>query len=170
MRYQQKGFIPLLSKLFGIAIFVYPLPSLFVFAVSKTLTNHAPIDIVFTFMAVAIVLLFPVWLSLFLVKMFPSIELTDEGIHCISIGLVKTLIRWNEIESLFQFKNGYLGLVFNKPGAFFLNSSYYNILYGMVIRRDAPVLFLSPNTENLEGILSTIFEHSNAKSVRKYRR
>ncbi len=166
---QQNGFFPLLVKLLGMAILVYFILVTLLQAISKLITNHEPIELLITVVASSVVLVFPVWLGLLLVKMFPSVRVVKNGIKYMSIGFLKGIIKWDEIEELLLFENGYIAVAFHRPGLFLLNGTYFNQLYGKLIRHESAVLFLSPGTANREEILTTIYHNSNVKSVKEIR-
>jgi hypothetical protein len=99
--------------------------------------------------------------------MFPSVRVVRDGIKYHSIGWLKGITKWNEVEELLLFEDGYIAIAFERPGLFLINGTYFNKLYGILIRHELPVLYLSPNTSNREEILTAICQHSQLKSLRK---
>jgi len=164
---QQNGFFPLVTKLLGLAILVSSFFVTLLQVIAKLLTSHTPIDIVITLLAALVVLLVPLWFGLLLVKMFPSIRVVTDGIKYMSLGFIKKTIKWGEIEDTLLFENGYIAIAFQSRGLFLLNGTYFNKLYGMLIRHEFPVLFLSPSTANRDEILAAIHQNSNVKGLKK---
>ena len=81
-------------------------------AIAKLITDHMPIDFLITLLASFVVLLFPLWIGFLLVKMFPSTRVVQDGIKYSSVGWLKGIIKWNEIEEVLLFENGYMAIVF----------------------------------------------------------
>ena len=164
---QQNGFFPSVTKLLGLAILVYSFFVTLLQVISKILSSNTLIDIVITFVTAVVVLLFPMWLGLFLVKMFPSVRVMPDGIKFVSIGFLKDVIKWSEIEETLLFENGCIAIAFQRRGLFVLNRTYFNKLYGMLIRHESAVLFLSPGTTNRDEILAAIHRNSNVQGLKK---
>jgi hypothetical protein len=166
----QKGLLPFLTRLFGVAILVYPTAIVLFEAIANLIKNHALIDFAATFIAAIVVLLFPVWVGLLLLKMFPSIRVTPNGIKYSSAGFLKGTTTWNEIEELLLFDNGYMAIAFQKPGFFLINGAYFYKLYGLLVRHQSNILFLSPKISNKEEILESIFQNTQIKVAKRVRR
>ena len=166
---QQSGFFPIVTKLLGLTILVYSFLVILIQSIAKFFTNHSLEDIVITLVAALVVLLFPMWFGLFLIKMFPAIQVITDGIKYLSLGFIKGTIRWNEIEDALLFENGYIAIAFRREGIFLVNGTYFNKMYGMLIRHELAVLFLSPGTANREEILDAIYRNSNVKRIKEIR-
>jgi hypothetical protein len=164
---QQSDFLPLATKLIGIAILVSSICVTLIEVIFKLLSIKEPIDIVITFVAALIVALIPIWIGLFLTKMFPSVRVVSDGIKYMSLSFIKRTIKWNEIEDVLLFENGYIAITFQSRGSFILNGTYFNKLYGMIIRHEYPSLFLSPGTTGRDEILTAIYSNSNVKKLKK---
>ena len=167
---RQNGLLPFLTKLLGVGILVYPTAIVLTEAIGNLISNHEPIDFAATFIAVIVILLIPVWVGLLLVKMFPSIRVTPKGIKYSSANFMKGIITWNEIEEVLLFDNGYLAIAFRKPGFFLINGAYFYKLYGILIRHEANIVFLSPKISNKEEILDAIYQNTHIKTAKKVRR
>jgi hypothetical protein len=166
MYYQQNGFFPWATKIVGLPILASSTFITLVETIAKLITNHTPEDLLIAPMAFCVVLLFPVWLGLLLVKMFPALRVVSTGIKYSSMGVLKGIIKWDEIEEVLLFENDYAAIAFQRPGLFLINGTYFNKLYGILIRHESTVLFLSPNIANHEEIMNTIFENSKVKSYK----
>ena len=164
---QQKGFLPLTTELLGLTILGYSYYVVFLEALSKLVSNYTLIDIAATIVATVVVLLFPTWFGLLLVKMFPSIRVVSSGIKYRTLGFIKGIIEWAEIEDRLFFENGFIAIAFQRRGFFLLNGTYFNRLYGILIRRQYAMLFLSPGTTNRDEILLAIHNSSKAKKLKK---
>ena len=167
MYYRQNGFLPWVIRLLGLIILVYSVFVTLVNALSKLITNHEPFDFVITLLASLIVLAFPLWLGLLLVNMFPSIRVISAGIRYSSVSFLNGTIEWNEIEDLVLFENNYLAIIFEKRGLALLNGSYFQRLYGLLIRREGSVIFISPRTTNRQEVLDAIFQNTPIKLIKR---
>jgi hypothetical protein len=164
---QQNGFFPFTTKLVGIGILVYSTGTTLIEAIAKLITNHQPIDFLITLMASLAVLLFPLWIGLFLLRMFPSTRVVANGIRYSTASFLKGTIKWDEIEELLLFENDFMAVAFQRRGPSLLNGLYFNKLYGMLIHHEANVLFLSPKVSNRKEILEAIFRNTHIKSAKK---
>lgn len=90
--------------------------------------------------------------------MFPKIKLTEQGIKYLSFPLTIRLIKWDEVESLVYFRNGYAALILQKKVLSVLNGLYYNKLYGMIVRAFDPVIFIAPNILEQSELLANLSE------------
>jgi len=160
----------MMVKFLGIVVLVYFVTTTFASAATKIISISSISDIVITFLAMTVVLLVPIWIGLFFVKMFPSFRITKDGVKCSSVGPLKDLIRWNEIEELIMFENGYIAMAFHRSGFFLLNGLYYNKLYAMIVKHEGAVLYISPSTESRDEILNAIFNHAGIKPIKKFKR
>ena len=154
----QKGLFPFVSKITGLIIFVYPTLMVIAYSVRELFIDFTAENIFLRFLAATLVLFFPLWISLFLLNMFPKIKLTEQGIKYLSFSLTIRLIKWDEVESLVYFRNGYAALILQKRGFILLNGLYYNKLYGMIVRAFDPVIFVAPNILDQSELLANLSE------------
>jgi hypothetical protein len=142
---EQKGFFPFICKIFGLILFVYPPFVALIEYIPKLYSSFTLENVSISILASATFLLFPIWISLFLLKMFPKIQITEQGIKYLSFPIQTKLIKWDEMEGLVRFRNGFAALIFDKKGLILLNGLYYYKLYGMIVKAYKPVIILSPN-------------------------
>jgi hypothetical protein len=154
----QKGFFPVISKVLGLIIFVYPTFIVLVNTIHDVYSNFTLSDTILRVIADMIVLIIPIWVSQFLLSLFPSIKITKQGIKYLSFPIRTNLIKWDEIDSIVRFQNGYAAIVFNKKGFIILNGLYYNKIYGMIIKAFDPVILLSSNVLNQTELLEKLKE------------
>jgi hypothetical protein len=109
----------------------------------------------------------PLILTLFFLKMFPSILLFRDGIrYQDAIGLSKGEIKWNEIKKIVRYNEKLVLLVIEKEKRIlFLDGMYFNKLHALILGRNDIVLFLSSGLEEFDRILSEIIKNSDAKSI-----
>ncbi len=163
----QKGLYPVISKLFGLVIFVYPTFMVTGYAIHNIYLNFTLVDAILSIIAAYLVLLIPIWISRFLLGLFPRIRITEQGVKFLAFPIRINLIRWDEIDSIVRFQNGYAALVFNKKGFILLNGLYFNKLYGMIIKAFDPVIFLSPNVLNQAELLDKLTERKISGTAKK---
>jgi len=154
----QKGSFPFVSKITGLIIFVYPTFMVMGYSIKEIFMDFTAENIFLRFLAAALVLFFPIWISLFLLNLFPKIKTTAQGVKYLSSPLIIRLIKWDEIESLVYFRNGYAALILQKRGFILLNGLYYNKLYGMIVRAFDPVIFVAPNILDQSELLANLSE------------
>jgi hypothetical protein len=154
----QKGFFPVISKVLGLIIFAYPTFIVLVNTIHDVYSNFTLSDTILRLIADMIVLVIPIWVSQFLLSLFPSIKITEQGVKYLSFPIRTNLIKWDEIDSIVRFRNGYAAVVFNKKGFIILNGLYYNKIYGMIIKAFDPVIFLSSNILNQTELLEKLKE------------
>ncbi len=154
----QKGSFPFVSKITGLIIFVYPTFMVMGYSIREMFIDFTAENIFLRFLAAALVLFFPLWIGQFLLNMFPKIKITEQGVKYLSFPLIIRLIKWDEIESLVYFRNGYAALILQKRGFILLNGLYYNKLYGMIVRAFDPVIFIAPNISSQPELLAALSE------------
>jgi hypothetical protein len=167
---RQNGLLPFTGRLLGVGILTYASAIILFEAIANLITNHSPIDIVATLIAAVVMLFFPLWIGLFLVKMFPSIRVIANGIKYSSASFMNGNITWNEIEELLLFENGYMAIAFQRPGFFLINGAYFYKLYGILIGHEANILFLAPKVSNKEEILEAIYQDTLIKDAKRIKR
>jgi hypothetical protein len=167
MYYRQKGLIPLSTSFLGITIAVYSLLTSIVETFKNLQLSSTMVDIIASLVAACIVLAIPIWASLFLILMFPAIKIMEDGLKYSSLGIITGTIKWNEIENLRGFDNGFIAIGIRRKGFFLFNGLYFNKIYALLIGHESPVLFLSSKTENLKGIVNAIQNHSEAKTIKQ---
>ncbi len=109
----------------------------------------------------------PLLISLFFLKMFPSILLSHEGVkYQDAIGLTKGEIKWKEIKKIIRQSNDLILLVVEKEKSFlFFDGLYFNRLYALLLGRNDVVFFLSTGLEGFGQILDEIVKNSDVKSI-----
>ena len=154
----QNGLYPAITTVAGLVLFVYPTFVVLVNAIYNMASDFALANVLTTFLASIIVLLIPIEISLFLLKMFPSIRANEIGVRYFSFPLSIRVIRWEEIESLTYFQNGYAALILQKKGLTLLNGLYFHKLYGMMLGVIDPIILLAPNILDQTDLLAKLRE------------
>jgi hypothetical protein len=154
----QKGLLPFLCKVAGLIIVVYPTFIILVNSVYEIFSSSTLIDIVARSIATGLVLLFPISIGWFLLNLFPGIKMLDVGIKYMSSPISTRLVRWDEIESLCVFKNGYGALIIQKKGLSIFNGLYFNKIYGLMTGILDPVIFLAPSTLGNADLINKLRE------------
>jgi len=167
---RQNGILPFSTRLLGLVFLVYPIAIILFEAIANLIRNHEPIDLVATTIAMIAVLFVPIWVGLLLLKMFPSIRLVNNGIKYASAGFMKGILVWSEIEELLVFDNGYMAIAFQRPGLSLINGAYFYRLYGVLIRHEANIFFLSPKLTNKEELISAIYQNTQIKNIKRVKR
>jgi len=111
----------------------------------------------------------PLILSLFFLKMFPSILLSPDGVeYQDAIGLSKGIIKWREIKKIVQYSEKIILLVVEKEKrALFFDGLYFNRLYALILGRKDVVFLLSSGLEDFSQILQVIIKNSDVKTISK---
>ena len=110
---------------------------------------------------------FPVFFGMLLAGIFPAIKIQHDGIKFIYWLVLGSMVKWDEIESLVYYPNGYVVLRINKLGLPFFNGQYFNLLHARVIGSQLPILIFSPGLEKKEEIIGEILKKSSARVVHK---
>jgi len=158
----QKGIIPRITKVISIllpfGVFMLNLTDLF-----KTPYQYGWKVEVFSFLAI---MFFPIVVGLFLASIFPSIGLRRTGININYWGGWGRNVKWEEIDSLVYYPNGYIIIRIAKTLAIF-RGLYFNILLAKFVRSNLPILILSPSFENRDKFIEELLKHCEPHIMHK---
>jgi hypothetical protein len=101
----------------------------------------------------------------YLTSIFPRIKLTRGGLKYRSI-LFYGQLRWNEIDNLFEMKNGTILISINPKRFFLFKGLLFQRLTGVFLGHKYPVLLLAPGLEQRDQIVEEIMTNSLVKKVR----
>lgn len=109
----------------------------------------------------------PLLVSLFFLKMFPSILVNIDGIEYQDrFGLTKGTIKWGELRKIIQYDRNLILLVVEKEKRkTILDGLYFNRLYALLLGRKDPVILISTGLENHKEILEIIVKNSPTQKI-----
>lgn len=157
----QKGWLP--SLVIGLS-YLIPFLTLIrslIFVFEEGLTW----PVMATFLAV--ILFFPMYFGMFAASFFPTIELRKQGINVSFWEFFSVNIKWDEIESVVHYPNGYVILRVDKKGLPLINGLYFYSLQGKILRSKLPTIVLSPWLQKKEELINEILRNSAPRVVRK---
>lgn len=105
--------------------------------------------------------------GLYLTSIYPRILLTRGGLKYLGFILYYGQLRWNEIDDLFELRNGTILISINPRRFFLFRGMFFQRLTGVLLGHKNPVLLLAPGLKQREQILTEIMRNSPAKKVRK---
>lgn len=170
----QKGFVPFITGIVSLILplWVLILNTRFVFENINTRIPEIVGDSTKPLWSVVVmsyffIMLFPVIIGLLLASIFPNIEIRRDGLSFKYWGFWGTKVKWDEIDSLVYYPNGYVVMRLDKRGFPAFNGLYFNALQGKFVKSQLPILVLSPGLENREEMISEILTKCSPRIVRK---
>lgn len=170
----QKGFVPFIT---GITSIVLPLWALI--SVSKYVFENIntripeilgestkPIWLIVAMMYF-FTMFFPVFFGLLFASIFPNAEIRRDGINFRYWGFFGSKVKWEEVDSLIYYPNGYIILRIDKRGLSIFNGLYFNDLQGKVLKSQLPILVFSPGLEKREEIVAEILDKCSPRIVHR---
>jgi hypothetical protein len=112
--------------------------------------------------------IFLFFVGLYLTNIYPRILLTRGGLHYLGFMFYYGQIRWNEIDSLFELKNGTILILINPKRFFMFKGMLFQRLTGVLLGHKRPVLLLAPGFELRDRIIQEIMANSLVKEVHKF--
>ena len=110
---------------------------------------------------------FPVFFGMLLASIFPAIKVQHDGIDFSYGFFFGSKVRWNEIDSLVYYPNGYVVLRIDKRGLPIFTGLYFNKLQAGFIKSQLPILIFSPGLEKRKELIDEILEKGSPRVVRK---
>jgi hypothetical protein len=170
----QKGFVPLITGVVSVILplWVLILDTNYVFENINTRIPELMGDSTKPLWSVVVMvyfftMLFPVIIGLLLASIFPNIEIRRDGLSFKYWGFWGSKVKWNEIDSLVYYPNGYIVMRLDKRGLSIFNGLYFNDLQGKVLKSQLPILVLSPGLENREEMVAEILTKCSPRIVLK---
>ena len=167
----QKGILPRASLIIGaiavmfssvILILLSPGPRP-IFVGTLELSDDFKQRILFYIFAI---LLF--FFGMYLANIYPRILLTRGGLHYLGFTFYYGQLRWNEIDGLFELKNGTILISINPKRFFLFKGMLFQRLTGILLGHKCPVLLLAPGFDQRDRIIEEIMANSLVKKVRKF--
>jgi hypothetical protein len=110
---------------------------------------------------------FPVFFGMLLASFFPTIEIRRDGLNCSYWEFINCRVKWEEVESLAYYPNGYIVLRIEKRGLPILNGLYFYSLQARILRTRLPVVILSPGLEKRNELIEEILKKASPRIVQK---
>lgn len=109
----------------------------------------------------------PLLISLFFLRMYPSILLSRNGVEYQDrFGISKEKLSWKEIKKIIRYSDKLILLVVEKEERFlFFDGLYFNKLYGQIVGRKDAVIFMSSGLEQFSQILEVIIKNSESNTL-----
>jgi len=86
-----------------------------------------------------ILFLFGNWL----IRIFPRVKIARNGLRCRGMYFFG-LIKWSEMDTILELKNGVMALSIKRQGSPFLNGLFFEWLTGKALRQKDPVILFTP--------------------------
>jgi hypothetical protein len=112
------------------------------------------------------VLLF--FLGLYLTSIYPRVLLTRGGLRYLGFILYYGQLRWNEIDELYELKNGTILISINPRRFFLFRGMLFQRLTGFLLGHEKPVLLLAPGLYQRDRVIEEIMANSHVKKVHKF--
>ena len=145
-----------------ILILLSPEPRPF-FLVALELPDDFKIRILFFIFAILFFLL-----GMYLANVYPRVLLTRGGLHYLGFTLYYGQLRWNEVDDLFELKNGTILILINPKRFFLFKGLFFQRLTGILLGHKHPVLLLAPGLELRDRIIEEIMANSSVKEIHKF--
>ena len=163
MRSRQKGFIPtttiLVSYLIPLGIF----GSYLTFILDeKPQVIYGWKVISLSFISVFLLLGFGVFFRL--ASIFPTLEISESGLKTSYWMFFRKKIKWDDVESIVYYPNGYVILKINRTGFPFTGLYYYQLM-GMRLKVRKPVIVLAPGFEEREKFINEMLQYCSPRIV-----
>lgn len=145
---RQKGTLPFISQLLGLFILVYPTFGILFYAIPKILKGIGT-ETIATLLATVLLLSFPLSIGWLLLFLFPRVKFFNNGVRYMTSPVTTKLIKWDDVDFLHIFKNGYGALVIRSCGSILFSGFWVNKFYGLATGVIDPIILLSPYTVDL---------------------
>jgi len=170
----QKGILPVITSIvsFALPIWVVILDLKYIFEninarIPQIMGDSTkPVWLVIT-MLLFFTMFFPLFFGLLLASIFPVIEIRRDGLNFCYWTFFNCKVKWQEIDSLIYYQNGYIILRIDKRGLSIFNGLYFNSLQARFIRSQLPILVFSPGLENRNEIIKEILGKGTPRIVNK---
>jgi hypothetical protein len=170
----QKGILPTITGIISLALPIWVLILDLNYIVTNINTripeimgdSKKPVWLVVA-MSLFFTMFFPVIFGMLFANIFPSIEIRRDGISCKYWGFFGSKVKWEEIDSLVYYPNGYVILRVDKRGFSFLNGLYFNDLMARMFRSQLPVIIFSPGLEKRDELITEILSKCSPRIVHK---
>jgi hypothetical protein len=170
----QKGFVPFVTGITSIVLPLWALISVSKYVLENVNTripeilgdSTKPIWLIVAMMYF-FTMFFPVFFGLLLASIFPNVEIRRDGVNFRYWGFWGSNVKWEEIDSLVYYPNGYIILRIDKRGLSIFNGLYFNDLQGKVLKSQLPILVFSPGLEKREEIVAEILDKCSPRIVHR---
>jgi hypothetical protein len=105
--------------------------------------------------------------GLYLTSIYPRVLLTRVGLRYLGFILYYGQLRWNEIDELFELKNGTILISINPRRFFLFRGMLFQRLTGVLLGHKNPVLLLAPGLDQRDRVIEEIMANSLVKKVQK---
>jgi hypothetical protein len=170
----QKGFVPFITGIVSIVLPLWTLISVSKYVLENINTripeilgeSTKPIWLIVV-MTYFFTMFFPVFFGLLFASVFPNVEVRRDGINFRYWGFFGSKVKWEEIDSLIYYPNGYIILRIDKRGLSIFNGLYFNDLQGKLLKSQLPILVFSPGLEKREEIVAEILDKCSPRIVHR---
>ncbi len=174
MHFVQRGLLPAITGLvsFVLPFWVLILDLSYIFRnVNTRIPEILAQSSVPVWLAVVIMLFstmfFPIFFGMFLASIFPTIEIRREGLYASYWEFFGCRVKWEEIDSLAYYSNGYIALRVDKRGLPILNGTYFYRLQGRIAKSRLPTIILSPGLQKRDEIITEIMKKGSPRIIQK---